>query len=120
MGLLHDGAGIYTLSRQPGTRIVENYIHDIVRSRWTGESAVVGIYLDNGSSGLTVERNVLERVPDAPPHSRHPKIYEQVHSWPEAPVASGNVIRDNDDQLGEVIRTAGIQPPYRDAADGLR
>ena len=28
MAILTDGAGIYTLSKQPGTIIKENYIHD--------------------------------------------------------------------------------------------
>jgi hypothetical protein len=66
MNLLIDGAGIYTLSRQPGTQIVENYIYDIARSKWavvkTGSPVVSGIYLDEYSSLITVRNNVIDPV----------------------------------------------------------
>jgi parallel beta-helix repeat protein len=63
MKLLADGAGIYTLSRQPGTRIVENYIFNIARSPWAGDFPVSGIYLDEGSSLIALTNNLLENVP---------------------------------------------------------
>lgn len=64
MQLLCDGGAIYTLSLQPGTRIAENYIHDITRSPWAGAYPVGAIYLDQSSGGsvdkpLLVERNVF-------------------------------------------------------------
>lgn len=64
MQVLADGAGIYTLSFQPGTIISGNYIHDIKRSPWAGEWPVCNLYLDWASGGtekepLTVENNVL-------------------------------------------------------------
>ena len=34
MNLIADGGGIYTLSKQPGTLIAENHVHDIIRSPW--------------------------------------------------------------------------------------
>ncbi len=63
MGFMADGGGIYTLSRQPGTVVTENYVHDLVRSPWAGHSPIPGIYLDEGSSQLLVANNVLEQVP---------------------------------------------------------
>jgi len=63
MSLLADGAGIYTLSKQPGTRIVENYIFNIIRSPWAGDFPISGIYLDERSSLITLTNNLLENVP---------------------------------------------------------
>jgi parallel beta-helix repeat protein len=61
--LLEDGAGIYTLSKQPGSFISDNYIHDIRGSPWRGfDAPVAGIYLDEGSSSITVQNNVVENV----------------------------------------------------------
>jgi Right handed beta helix region len=48
----HDGGAIYNLSASPGTLITENYIFD--------NSAMIGIYLDEGSRYITVRRNVVE------------------------------------------------------------
>jgi len=63
MSLLADGAGIYTVSRQPGTTIAENYVFDIVRSPWAGEFPISGIYLDDYSSLITLTNNLLQNVP---------------------------------------------------------
>jgi parallel beta-helix repeat protein len=63
MSLLADGAAIYTLSKQPGTRIVENYVFNIARSPWAGDFPISGIYLDNGSSLIALTNNLLENVP---------------------------------------------------------
>lgn len=55
MLLRTDGAGIYTLSNQPGTVIQGNLIHDAVGSRG-------GIYLDEGSGFIEVTSNVVYNV----------------------------------------------------------
>ncbi|MFC1975819.1 right-handed parallel beta-helix repeat-containing protein [Chloroflexota bacterium] len=34
MQLHDDGAGIYTLSKQPGTHLLENHVHDLQHSEW--------------------------------------------------------------------------------------
>ncbi len=47
-----DGGSIYNLSDDPGAEIQENYIFDI------GER--IGIYLDEGSRHIRVERNVVD------------------------------------------------------------
>ena len=64
MQLHDDGAGIYTLSKQPDTRLVDNVIRDIKRSDWAGVYPIAGIYLDEQSSGITLELNVIENVPE--------------------------------------------------------
>ncbi len=64
MQLLDDGGGIYTLGgQQHGTRIEENYISDFVRSPWTGNVWLAGIYLDNYTQFVTVRRNVIVNTP---------------------------------------------------------
>lgn len=55
-----DGGAIYTLGRQPGTVIRENYIHDLVRSPYAGKYPLKGIYLDEGSTEISVIRNYVE------------------------------------------------------------
>jgi hypothetical protein len=52
----NDGGGIYTLSRQPGTVIKSNYIHD------NGPGSPGGIYLDEGSADIEVTGNVVTGV----------------------------------------------------------
>jgi hypothetical protein len=59
--LLADAGAIYTLSPQPGTEIGYNYIHDLPASKWA-MGPINGIYLDEGSDGITINHNVLEKV----------------------------------------------------------
>ncbi|MFD4872452.1 RICIN domain-containing protein [Streptomyces sp. NPDC058420] len=61
---LCDTAGIYHLSNDPGTVIDDNYIHDVVRSPTACTSGAGGIYLDEGSSNMTVANNVLSHTDD--------------------------------------------------------
>jgi hypothetical protein len=58
LGIMSDLGGIYTLGCQFGTVIKGNVIHDVQSSHYGGN----GIYLDEGSSGIRVEGNVVLRV----------------------------------------------------------
>ena len=103
MQILDDGGGIYTLSKQPGTRVSENYIHDVRRSKWAGAWPVAGIYLDQGSDFIIVENNVL--------HDVERKIHLNLGSQP--PAGANNVIRENENYPIEVVSNVGLQPEYR-------
>lgn len=56
--LINDNGGIYTLGVQPGTTIRSNLIHDIQARNFGGW----GIYLDEGSSQIIVENNIVYRT----------------------------------------------------------
>lgn len=60
--LLADGGSIYTLGRQPGTVIRENVVRDNVRGPFTNYYWQLGLYLDEGSSEILVEKNLSYRV----------------------------------------------------------
>ena len=67
MQLLYDGGGIYLMGEQPGTVVCGNNIHDITSPNLVYANAdtarridpVPGIYLDNGSGGITVYGNLI-------------------------------------------------------------
>lgn len=57
MLVLHDGGGIYTLGRQPGSVLEGNVIHDIPANEDGAESN--GIFMDEGSSDIVVTRQTI-------------------------------------------------------------
>lgn len=59
MQLHDDGGGIYTLARQLGTHVYQNYVHDIVKSTWAMNYPVAALYADNFSEYVTFEHNVV-------------------------------------------------------------
>lgn len=62
--LLSDLGGIYTLGVSPGTVLRANRIHDIFRRNYNGN----GIYLDEASSHIVIEKNVIWNAQDADIH----------------------------------------------------
>jgi len=64
MQILSDGGGIYTLGRQPGTVLGRNLIHDIPVNAGRAESN--GIFMDEGSTDILVEGNVIHGIGRAP------------------------------------------------------
>ncbi len=58
-GWLSDMGGIYMLGRQPGTVLSENVIHNVAADPGEGGYGGWGIYLDEGSSFMSVEKNLV-------------------------------------------------------------
>ncbi len=58
-GWLSDMGGIYTLGEQKGTEISGNVIHNVAADSGQGGYGGWGIYLDEGSSYMTVKNNLV-------------------------------------------------------------
>ena len=65
-GMLSDLAGIYTCST-PGTRIRYNVVHDVSRRDYGGW----GIYPDEGSHDMLIEKNLVYRCQDGALFAHH-------------------------------------------------
>jgi hypothetical protein len=64
MQVLSDGGGIYTLGRQPNSRIEGNVIHDVPLNLGRAESN--GMFLDEGTTGFTVKGNLIYNIDRSP------------------------------------------------------
>jgi len=64
MQILSDGGGIYTLGRQPGTRLAGNHIHDIPVN--AGRAGSNGMFLDEGTTELVIEGNLIHDTVRSP------------------------------------------------------
>jgi hypothetical protein len=100
MRLHDDGGAVYTLGGdQPGTVIAENYASDLVRSPWTGDKWISGIYLDNNTRYVVCERNVILGCDPKQPYGEFNRAKE-------------NIFRDNDGADPGVISRAGVKEGY--------
>jgi Right handed beta helix region len=117
MNLLADGAGIYTVSKQPGTTIVENYVFDIVRSPWAGEFPISGIYLDDYSSLIIVTDNILENVPVGIDfhQAEYNTMINNMASYQERDASHNDFIRKGDFDVEAIKANAGIEEAYATA-----
>ncbi len=98
--LMSDGGGIYTLSKQNGGLITENYVHDIARGPVQGAFNISGIYLDEGSGLIAVHDNVLVNTGDRP-------MFQHANG-------AGVSFGDNGGMSPRVIANAGLRAEYAD------
>jgi hypothetical protein len=97
--LLCDGGGLYTLSKQPGTHVFENWFHEIAYSAWAIGSPVNGIFHDEYSSFMTTEHNVFTSIPGG-----------NIREGAGTPLKITYI--NNDTQDPSVKDNAGPLPPY--------
>lgn len=108
MSFMSDGAGIYTLSKQPGTIIKNNYIHDFIRSPWASPWPVAAIYLDEQSGGteekpLIVEKNVVDLKDAIYLKLNHAGIF----------LYKPNYLRGiSSDEAKKIVSAAGLESEY--------
>ena len=97
-----DGGGIYTLGgQQQDSEIVGNYIHDVRRSAWTQNFAVMGIYLDNKTQFVKVAHNVIEQCTGSIGQLNKSKDNAIFANNPKDPA-----------KRAAIIKNAGIKPGY--------
>jgi parallel beta-helix repeat protein len=95
--LLNDKGAIYTLGIQPGTTIHSNLIHDVQAYNY----GAWGIYLDEGSSQITIEKNVIYNTRDGAFHLHYGR---------------DNIIRNNIfafGKLAQLQRSVKEEKPYQ-------
>jgi len=86
MQVLSDGGGIYTLGRQPGTVLRENWIHDVPLNAGRAESN--GMFLDEGTTEIVIEGNLIHGT------ARSPLRFHK---------AGKNLVRNNVMELGKGV-----------------
>jgi hypothetical protein len=64
MKTLSDGGGIYMLGLQPGSKIMNNRIHDVDLNVGRAESN--GMFLDEGTTDVIVENNLIYSIAKSP------------------------------------------------------
>lgn len=98
---VYDTAGIYTLNAQPGTRITGNAIHSIARPAYVHDPYHWSyIYLDEGSSFITVADNWTERI-----------------KFSTNSTGPGNIWRNTGPDAENVREKAGLLPAFQHLLD---
>jgi len=99
LNTMADGGALYTLSRQPGTVLAENYVFDIVRQPWLGGYEINGMFMDEGSNLITVRDNVFQNIDD-----------QDIRFNNNGP---SNTLINNEGSSPAVIANSGLQPAYQ-------
>lgn len=64
MRILSDGGGIYSLGLQPGSKIINNHIHDVTINAGRAESN--GMFLDEGTTDVIIGNNLIYKIAKSP------------------------------------------------------
>ena len=64
MQKLSDGGGVYMLGLQPGSKIIDNLIHDVSLNAGRAESN--GMFLDEGTTDVVVANNIIYNIAKSP------------------------------------------------------
>jgi len=64
MKILSDGGGIYSLGLQPGSKLINNHIHDVRINAGRAESN--GMFLDEGTTDVVVANNLIYNIAKSP------------------------------------------------------
>ena len=64
MQILSDGGGIYSLGLQPGSKILNNQIHDVKINAGRAESN--GMFLDEGTTDVLIANNLIYNIAKSP------------------------------------------------------
>jgi len=114
MQVLQDGGGIYMNSAQPDTVIGQNLIRDLA----TGLPGVhrrvmaIGIYLDNGSSGISVTSNAVQNIPLSSVGVQPCGVFQNVPSPPpNKPAANLVTCNTPANAIKPLAGPRPIQPP---------
>jgi hypothetical protein len=101
MRLHDDGGAIYTLALQPGTKIIENWMHDFGRSSWADNYPVNGVFLDNNSGYIRVQDNVFTNL--------NAEIFHIKEQCAGNATTRDNVLDNNNTQNIEVKNESGVR-----------
>lgn len=64
LNILSDGGGIYMLGLQPGSKLINNHIHDVKINAGRAESN--GMFLDEGTTDVVVANNLIYNIAKSP------------------------------------------------------
>jgi uncharacterized repeat protein (TIGR02543 family) len=100
--IMCDAGAIYTLSRQPGSYCMGNYIHDVIEPAWKdyGNNAM---YFDEGTQGYTIRNNVITGN----------QTWIGFNQTGSNTVDSNHVNPDNSNwEAQQIIKNAGVKEDY--------
>lgn len=107
--LMNDGAAIYTLSYQPGTKIYRNYIHDLPQPTLLGQKIICAVYCDERSGGsekepMIIEENIIDNGTST------------MYKFNQAGIIimKNNIQNKNQKNGAEIIKEVGLEAAYKD------
>jgi len=107
---LADAGGLYSLGVLTGSAYRANYIHDIRRAEGAVGAPTDGMFLDQGSRDLLIERNVIRSVGKSV--VRFHQSRREYHKWVANDFGPGHPLTAPVDAEA-IITQAGPEPAYR-------